>query len=380
MENEVKLPGDIINESDFETTDVETNLTNEGDLFNELENFLNNDDEDQDEPKIKTPEIKSDEPVNTKDDNSDDDGKFTPLANYLSEKGIIDLDTLKEQGFELEESEDSFIEAIELSIEANAQRKIDELLSQLPKKFQKEFKLYVEDGLEEKEAESLSEKLDFYSSLDQDKLKDSSIAEKVVRDYYETLGMDKEEIDEIVSRATELDELSEKAEKLSKKLESKVSKEIELKKEEAKVNQQKALEKQKEYFDNMKKSSSAFIQMLNKNGIGFNQKLADEIYKSRTEVVEEENGVKLNKIGAISRKDPEGFQNTMHLLSALGVFKTDKDGKISPDLSKLTKIGESKGAKKVITKVDEISKKFSQSKSTDDDFEDPLELLKETYG
>jgi predicted RNase H-like nuclease (RuvC/YqgF family) len=192
--------------------------------------------------------------------------------------------------------------------------------------------------------------------------------------------MDKEEIDEIVSRATELDELSEKAEKLSKKLESKVSKEIELKKEEAKVNQQKALEKQKEYFDNMKKSSSAFIQMLNKNGIGFNQKLADEIYKSRTEVVEEENGVKLNKIGAISRKDPEGFQNTMHLLSALGVFKTDKDGKISPDLSKLTKIGESKGAKKVITKVDEISKKFSQSKSTDDDFEDPLELLKETYG
>jgi len=380
MENEVKLPGDIINESDFETTDVETNLTNEGDLFNELENFLNNDDEDQDEPKVKTPEVKTDEPVNTKDDNSDDDGKFTPLANYLSEKGIIDLDTLKEQGFELEESEDSFIEAIELSIEANAQRKIDELLSQLPKKFQKEFKLYVEDGLEEKEAESLSEKLDFYSSLDQDKLKDSSIAEKVVRDYYETLGMDKEEIDEIVSRATELDELSEKAEKLSKKLESKVSKEIELKKEEAKVNQQKALEKQKEYFDNMKKSSSAFIQMLNKNGIGFNQKLADEIYKSRTEVVEEENGVKLNKIGAISRKDPEGFQNTMHLLSALGVFKTDKDGKISPDLSKLTKIGESKGAKKVITKVDEISKKFSQSKSTDDDFEDPLELLKETYG
>jgi hypothetical protein len=82
--------------------------------------------------------------------------------------------------------------------------------------------------------------------------------------------------------------------------------------------------------------------------------MKDQLYKSMTETVAyDENKQPLNKVAAISRKNPEAFRLQLHYLTELGLFNMDERGNIKPDLTKLMRLAETK----VVRNIDDRLKK-----------------------
>ena len=73
-------------------------------------------------------------------------------------------------------------------------------------------------------------------------------------------------------------------------------------------------------------------------GVALTDKMKDQLYRSMTETVAyDENKQPLNKVAALSRRNPEAFRMQLHYLTELGLFNTDERGNLKPDLTKLKK-------------------------------------------
>ena len=64
-------------------------------------------------------------------------------------------------------------------------------------------------------------------------------------------------------------------------------------------------------------------------------------------VAYDENKQPLNKVAALSRKNPEAFRMQLHYLTELGLFNTDERGNLKPDLTKLMRLAETKVSRSI---------------------------------
>lgn len=390
MENEFKTGDELYSGNENVITDLigddnppETVLDVE--TFDQLSDLISDDVEIDDVAPTETKKPDEPETSAAKPDSDTDSSAYTDIANYFKESGILDdFSTYEDEDFKFDGSEDSFKELMD----RNAQRKAFEILEQeimpqLPPSARKKIELMFENELSPNDAEDIGELISNYSSMTKETFdNDVEVAKKVYSDYLKSRGMDDDEIEEYVQKAVDLEEITEKAEKAKTKLIANAEKEIEARKEKAKLEEKTREQEQLKKLDNIKSSTATFMKAINNGDFKIDEKIAEKIYKSRTEVVAYgKDKQPLNKVGELAARDAEGFQNSLHLLASLDFFKVDKNGNITPNFSKITKSASGQATKKVVTRIDEISKKFTpkgnnaQSHSDDDD--DVYNQLKE---
>lgn len=392
MENEFKIDGELFSGNENEVNDpgkaieVSTEETFDGlqDIIDDFEEPINNDEPLEIKPAEVKPDVKPEEIKNTNEDTT----PYQDIVNHYQSKGMLaDLSEYEDDDFKFDGSEESFTELMSRKSQKDAFDILyKDILPQLPSSARKAVELLMEEELDADSAEELGTKIDNYSSLNKETFeKDVEKAKATYRTYLKSKGLDDDEVDEAVNTAVDLDQITDKAEKARLKLLEGFDKEIAQKKEKEKIEAQKREEAQRAKLTSMKASISAFKEKINKEGFPVNDKIIEDIYKLRTEIVgQSKDNRPLTKIGALNEKDPEGFQNSLNLLVAMGYFSEDKNGSIKPNFDKLTKAAQSKAVKQVSNSIVKATTKFKsgstkgQSQTEDIDDDDILSALKQT--
>jgi len=351
--------------------------------FSSLEDLVDLDDEalEPKDPEAEAPEIK-DKPAKEDEDSS----PYSDITNYFKEKGILsDLAEYEDEDFKFDGTEDSFKELMDRHAQKKAFEVLEnDILPQLPASARKKIELMFENELGSEDAEDIGERLSNYSSLSKSDFDSNpDKAKKIYTEYLKSRNMDDDEIEELVQRAVDLEEIGEKAEKARLKLISNTEKEIEQVKDKRKQEEAVREQQQVKKLENLKSSAAAFVKQVSSADFKLDEKLADKIYESRTKIVAySKDKQPLNKVGELAAKDPEGFQNSLHLLSTLDFFKIDKNGTISPNFTKISKQATAQAVKKTVSTIDKISNKFTlkgnNAQDSDDD-DDVLNQLKQTF-
>ena len=370
MENEFKVEGDLFSDNDGlinENPDT-TELTHE-ETFEGLGDIIDQEETPEETPEVKTPEVKKEDVKETKEIKEtpvgDDTTPYQDIVSHFQSKGFMaDLSEYEDEDFKFDGSEESFSILLERKAEKDALDILfKEIVPQLPASAKKKIELMFDNELDSESADVLGDKIDKYSSLTRDVFeKDIEKAKATYTEYLKTRGFDDEEIEDAVNKAVDLEEIVDKAEKASTKLLALANKEVEARKEQDKIEAQKREDSQRQKLQSMKASISAFREKINKEGFPVNEKIVDEIFKSRTEIVgKTKDNRPLNKVGMLAEKDSEGFQNALHLLVAMDYFALDKNGNVKPNFDKITKSAQSKAAKKMGEDINKISSKFSST-------------------
>jgi len=366
MENEFKVDGDLMSDNNGlinENPDT-TELSHE-EVFEGLEDIIDDLETPEETPEPKTPEVKKEEVKETAKETSsnDDTTAYQDIVTHFQSKGFMsDLSEYEDDDFKFDGSEESFSILLERKAEKDA---IDilfkEIVPQLPPSVKKKVELMFESELDGETVDALGDKIDKYASLSKSAFEqDVDKAKAVYTEYLKSKGFDEEEIEDAVTKAVDLEEIADKAEKARIKLLDSANKEVETKKETEKLEAQKRETAQRQQLQNMKASISAFREKINKEGFPINEKIVEEIFRSRTEIVGKNKDNKpLNKVGMLAERDSEGFQNALHLLVAMDYFALDKNGSVKPNFDKITKSAQSKAVKKVGDDINKISSKFS---------------------
>lgn len=396
MENtEFNIPGEIQSGDENLITDLGSSNPEEVQVDDEINDdlaaMLNDDEDSPDDGLDNNKPAEKDKPVEEPEKPADkklentETTPFEDIVAHFQSKGILgDISEYEDEDFKFDGSEESFTELFERKTRMTAIEILEkEILPELPKSARKQIELMLTEDLDANSADELGDKIASLSEITKDKLEDDiELAKKTYTDYLKSKGFDDDEIESMVRTAVDLEEIVDKADKAKDKLLKTFEKEVEAKKEQAKVEEQRIAEANKKRLETMKSNITAFRETLNKSGLNFNPKIEELIYKSRTEVVGQTDDKKpLNKIGVLSSKDPEGFQNALHLLSALEFFSVDKEGKVKPNFNALTKVAESKATKKIANTLENVAKKFGtvgtrNKSSIDESDDDVLDELK----
>lgn len=222
----------------------------------------------------------------------------------------------------------------------------EDIVSEMPTKMRKQFQLFM-DGLDEDSSLEIGSKVIDYASVTKDDLDSNpQKAEQLYRELLKTKGFSQEKINKYVERAKDLDELSEEGYEAAQLLNQEVQKQIEYKKQE---EQYIAQQRQREAQQRLQALKSAITQTPEIfKGVPLTDKMKDQLYKSMTDTVAyDENKQPLNKVAAISRKNPEAFRMQLHYLTELGLFNMDEKGNLKPDLTKLMRLAETKVARSI---------------------------------
>jgi hypothetical protein len=216
----------------------------------------------------------------------------------------------------------------------------------------KQFELFMNGLDEDSSLEIGSKSIDYASVTKNDLDSNPQKAEQLYRELLKTKGFSQEKINKYVERAKDLDELSEEGYEAAQLLNEEVQKQIEYKKQE---EQYIAQQKQREAQQRLYALKSAITQTPEIfKGVPLTDKMKDQLYKSMTETVAyDENKQPLNKIAALSRKNPDAFRMQLHYLAELGLFNMDERGNLKPDLTKVMRLAETK----VTRSIDERLKK-----------------------
>lgn len=387
---ENKIDGELLSGNENVITDLgEQTPVEEVEVFEGLDEII---DEFEETPNADgSPEIKTEEKTSVDSNKEIKGGKETSayediVAHYQSKGWLGDVKEYEDEDFTFDGSDKAF----EILMERKAERDAfdilyKDILPQLPSSVRKKVELMFEDELDAVSADQLGDKIDTYSSLNKQTFEqDTSKAKETYTAYLKSKGFDDEEIEDAVTKAVDLDEIVEKAEKARVKLLEAANKEVVSKKEQEKVEEARRAQAEVQKLQSMKASINAFREQINKQGFPVNEKIEGEIFKSRTEIVgKTEDNRPLNKVGALSQKDPEGFQNALHLLAAMDYFSLDKNGKVKPNFDKLTKSAQSSAVKKVGANIEKITSKFAtvgtKSKSELDNDDDVLSELNQIF-
>ena len=355
MENEFKVDGELFSDNDGlinENPDA-SELSHE-EVFEGLGDII-----DEEEPsetsEPKAPEAKKEEVKETK--------AYQDIVSHFQSKGFMsDLSEYEDEDFKFDGSEESFSILLERKAEKDALDILfKEIVPLLPASAKKKIELMFENELDSDTADVLGDKIDKYSSLSKDAFdRDVEKAKDIYKEYLKTRGFDDEEIEDAVNKAVDLEEITDKAEKARLKMLDIANKDVVAKQAQEKVEAQNRENAQRQKLQNMKASISAFREKINKEGFPVNEKIVEEIFKSRTEIVgKTKDNRPLNKVGMLAERDSEGFQNALHLLVAMDYFALDKNGSVKPNFDKITKSAQSKAVKKVGDDINKISSKFS---------------------
>ena len=316
----------------------------------ELSNLIS-DSEDDDIDQEKNIEKKAKEfaPVDSslKDDDKEDEPLYKVLAEQLKSEGLFDdEDFAADEDFEFDGSPESFKYLMERRDFKRGLKIFEEVVSEMPAKMRTQFQLFM-DGLDEDSASDIGGKIVDYSSVTKDELESNPAkAEQLYRELLRTKGFSNEKINKYVERARDLDELADEGLEAAQSLNQDVQKQIQIKKQEEQYIAQK---RQQEAGQRLQALKSAIINTPEIfKGVALTDKMKDQLYKSMTETVAyDENKQPLNKVAALSRKNPEAFRMQLHYLTELGLFNTDERGNLKPDLTKLMRLAETKVSRSI---------------------------------
>jgi hypothetical protein len=317
------------------------------DFDSELSDLINEGlEEDNESPEQKAKDFISDEPAKSKESNSDE-SVYQVLAEQLKTEGLFDdEDFAPDDDFEFDGTPESFKQLFERKTFKKGLGIFEEIVDDMPPKLKKQFQLYM-DGLDEDTATEFGSKIIDYSSVTKESLEsDPSKAESLYRELLKVKGFSPEKINKYVERAKDLDELSEEGYEAAQFLNEESQKQINYKKQSEIAAEEKRRQQAGERLNALK----SVIRNTNEifKGVPVSDKMKEQLYKSMTETVAyDENKQPLNKVAAISRKNPDAFRTQLHYLVELGLFNTDEKGNPKPDLTKLMRIAETKVSKSI---------------------------------
>ena len=333
------LVKDVVDGEDF---DFDTELSN-----------LISDSEDDDIDQEKSIEKKAkefapnDADSSLNDDDKEDEPLYKVLAEQLKSEGLFDdEDFASDEDFEFDGSPESFKYLMERRDFKRGLKIFEEVVSEMPAKMKAQFQLFM-DGLDEDSATDIGSKLVDYSNVTKEDLESNPAkAEQLYRELLRTKGFSNEKINKYVERARDLDELADEGLEAAQSLNQETQKQIQLKKQEEQYNAQR---KQQEAGQRLQALKAAITQTPEIfKGVALTEKMKDQLYKSMTETVAyDENKQPLNKVAALSRKNPEAFRMQLHYLTELGLFNTDERGNLKPDLTKLMRLAETKVSRSI---------------------------------
>jgi|688.fasta_scaffold21078_2 hypothetical protein len=320
------------------------------DFDTELSNLISDSEEDSDDEKSIEQKAKdfapSDADSSLKDD-KEDEPLYKVLAEQLKSEGLFDdEDFAADDDFEFDGSPESFKYLMERRDFKRGLKIFEEVVSEMPAKMRTQFQLFM-DGLDEDSASDIGSKLVDYSSVTKEDLESNPAkAEQLYRELLRTKGFSNDKINKYVERARDLDELADEGFEAAQSLNQDTQKQIQLKKQEEQYIAQK---RQQEAGQRLQALKSAIINTPEIfKGVALTDKMKDQLYKSMTETVAyDENKQPLNKVAALSRKNPEAFRMQLHYLTELGLFNTDERGNLKPDLTKLMRLAETKVSRSI---------------------------------
>jgi predicted CopG family antitoxin len=321
------------------------------DFDTELSNLISDSDDDDDIDQEKSIEKKAKEfaPVDSSlsDDSKEDEPLYKVLAEQLKSEGLFDEDDFaSDDDFEFDGSPESFKYLMERRDFKRGLKIFEEVVSEMPPKMKAQFQLFM-DGLDEDSASDIGGKIVDYSNVTIEDLESNPAkAEQLYRELLRTKGFSNEKINKYVERARDLDELADEGFEAAQSLNQEVQKQIQTKKQE---EQYIAQRKQQEAGQRLQALKAAITQTPEIfKGVALTDKMKDQLYKSMTETVAyDENKQPLNKVAALSRKNPEAFRMQLHYLTELGLFNTDERGNLKPDLTKLMRLAETKVSRSI---------------------------------
>ena len=343
--------GEVINNSSDKNLVKDVAESNEFDFDTELSDLINDsDDEETPESKAKDFAPPSDRKTSTDDE---DEPLYKVLAEQLKAEGLFDEEDFQEDDdFKFDGTPDSFKSLMERRDFKRGVKIFEDIVSEMPNKMRKQFELFM-DGLDEDSSLDIGSRVVDYASITRDQLESNpQKAEQLYRELLRTKGFSNEKITKYVERARDLDELADEGFEAAQSLNQEAQRHIEYKKQE---EQNIAYQRQREAQQRLQALKAAITQTPEIfKGVPITDKMKDQLYKSMTETVAyDENKQPLNKVAAISRKNPEAFRLQLHYLTELGLFNMDERGNIKPDLTKLMRLAETK----VVRSIDDRLKK-----------------------
>jgi hypothetical protein len=332
------LVKDVIEGSDF-------------DFDTELSNLISDSDDEIDSEKTIEQKAKDFAPSDTdsslKDDGKDDEPLYKVLAEQLKSEGLFDDEDFEtDDNFEFDGSPESFKYLMERRDFKRGLKIFEEVVSEMPPKMRTQFQLFM-DGLDEDSATDIGSKIVDYSNITLEDLQNNSTkAEQLYRELLRTKGFSNEKINKYVERARDLDELADEGFEAAQSLNQEAQKQIEFKKQEEQYISQKRQQEASQRLQALKAAIVNTPEIF--KGVALTDKMKDQLYKSMTETVAyDENKQPLNKVAALSRKNPEAFRMQLHYLTELGLFNTDERGNLKPDLTKLMRLAETKVSRSI---------------------------------
>lgn len=323
----------------------------EFDFDTELSNLISDsEDDDIDQEKSIEKKAKDFAPSDVDsslNDDKEDEPLYKVLAEQLKSEGLFDdEDFAADDDFEFDGSPESFKYLMERRDFKRGLKIFEEVVSEMPAKMRTQFQLFM-DGLDEDSATDIGGKLVDYSNVTKEDLESNPAkAEQLYRELLRTKGFSNEKINKYVERARDLDELADEGLEAAQSLNQEAQKQIQIKKQEEQYNAQR---KQQEAGQRLQALKAAIVNTPEIfKGVALTDKMKDQLYKSMTETVAyDENKQPLNKVAALSRKNPEAFRMQLHYLTELGLFNTDERGNLKPDLTKLMRLAETKVSRSI---------------------------------
>lgn len=338
--------GEVIDNSSDKNLVKDVAESNEFDFDTELSNLINDSEDEEETPERKAKEFAPPSDKKTSTD-EEDEPLYKVLADQLKSEGLFDDEDFEEDDeFKFDGTPDSFKALMERRDFKRGVKIFEEIVSEMPNKMRKQFQLFM-DGLDEDSSLEIGSKSIDYASVTRDNLEsDPAKAEQLYRELLKTKGFSNEKINKYVERARDLDELAEEGYEAAQTLSQEVQKQIELKKQEEQYISQR---RQQEAHQRLQALKSAITQTPEIfKGIPLTDKMKEQLYKSMTETVAyDENKQPLNKVAAVSRKNPEAFRMQLHYLTELGLFNMDERGNLKPDLTKLMRVAETKVSRSI---------------------------------
>jgi hypothetical protein len=341
--------GEVIDNSSDKNLVKDTSETSEFDFDSELSNLINDssDDDETNAPEKKAKDFAppASEKSNTTSD--DDEPLYKVLAEQLKSEGLFDEDDFEEDDdFKFDGTPDSFKTLMERRDFKRGVKIFEDIVSEMPNKMRKQFQLFM-DGLDEDSSLEIGSKAIDYASVTRDELESNTQkAEQLYRELLRTKGFSQEKINKYVERAKDLDELAEEGFEAAQSLNQEVQKQIEFKKQEEQYVAQQRQQEAHKRLQALKYTINQTPEIF--KGVPLTDKMKEQLYKSMTDTVAyDENKQPLNKVAALSRKNPEAFRMQLHYLTELGLFNTDEKGNLKPDLTKIMRLAETKVSRSI---------------------------------
>ena len=338
--------GEVIDNSSDKNLVKDVAESNEFDFDTELSNLINDSEDEEETPEHKAKEFA---PPSDKKSSTDEEDEplYKVLADQLKAEGLFDDEDFEEDDdFKFDGTPDSFKSLMERRDFKRGVKIFEEIVSEMPNKMRKQFELFM-NGLDEDSSLEIGGKAIDYASVTKDSLEsDPTKAEQLYRELLKTKGFSAEKINKYVERARDLDELTEEGYEAAQTLSQEVQKQIEAKKQEEQYIAQRRQQEAQQRLQALKSAITQTPEIF--KGIPLTDKMKEQLYKSMTETVAyDENKQPLNKVAAVSRKNPEAFRMQLHYLTELGLFNMDERGNLKPDLTKLMRVAETKVSRSI---------------------------------